>query len=126
MTKKPFNPKQRENTWNNDAKFAEVRLNKADSDAFSAWLTNAAPSGIECLGWMCDDSYRVSVKYDYHNNCYVCSLTQQDPKHRNNGLVIVSRADSAETAIQMSLYKIEVMFQGQRLPDSSENGNSWG
>lgn len=114
------------NNWNSAAEFADVRIYGETKDAFLTWLTKGAPDTAEALTFLADDSYRVSLKWDYNNNCYAVSLTQQDSKHHNNGLVIISRAGTADEAIAMSLYKVAEMYPGERLPTQGENDLSWG
>lgn len=126
MSKSTNNKSQSNRTWNNSAEFADVRIWGETKDAFSLWLSKNAPDTAEALTVLTDDSYRVSLKYDYNNTCYACSLTQQDAKHHNNNLVIISRAGTADEAVLMSVYKVMVMFPGERLPTQGENDLSYG
>lgn len=125
-------PKQRpqtkhesNSTWGHDVSFADVKLNVSERDVYLQWLKSSDANCIDSLESLVSDSYRVSLKCDYNNNCYVASLTQQDTKHINFGLVIMSRGDTVDNAILLSAYKVFVLFEGQRLPTASEN-NDWG
>jgi hypothetical protein len=111
--------------WGSDASFADVKLNASEKDVYLQWVKTTDANCIDTLESLIADSYRVSVKYDYNNNCTVVSLTQQDTKHHNSGLVIMSRGSSVDDALLLSGYKVFVLFEGQRLPTASENDN-WG
>jgi hypothetical protein len=111
--------------YGQDASFADVKLNASEKDVFLSWVKSTDANCIDSLEALIADSYRVSVKYDYQNSCVTVTLTQQDTKHRNSGLVIMSRSDNVDAAILLSGYKVFVLFEGQRLPTRSED-NSWG
>lgn len=124
-TNKSSNKRQNNSQWGQDASFADVKLNASEKDAFLLWLKNSDVNCIDCLEALIADSYRVSVKVDYNNDCTSVSLSQQDNKHRNSGLIIISRAGNVDEAIILSFYKVFVLFEGQRLPTAGQNEN-WG
>jgi hypothetical protein len=113
------------NNFSGDATFADVSLTQADKDAFSSWMDDASKDFELWLNQLIDDSYRITVKFDYNNNCYTSSATQQDQKHVNAGLIIMSRAGSPLEALLMAIYKIFVLFPGERLPTREETAG-WG
>jgi hypothetical protein len=120
------NKNQRQNSgWGMDVTFADAKLNAQEKDVFLSWLKTTDVNCIDCLEALIADSYRVSIKVDYNNDCTTVSLSQQDNKHRNSGLIIVSRAGSVDEAIILSYYKVFVLFAHQRLPTAGEN-ESWG
>jgi hypothetical protein len=106
--------------WTNDAKFAQCDLMAADKPAFTNWLAGVKQDFPTLLGVVCNDGYRVGVKTDFNNNCYLVSFTQQDTKHLNNGIILTSRSDDIEEAFFLCMYKAYVMYEGQRLPTQSE------
>jgi len=120
-------PAKGKTEWNsNNANFADVKLTAADKDAFDQWFSSANADLEVWFQNMIDDSYRVSLKFDYNNSCYQCALTQQDAKHINANLIIISRAGSVEESFLLCCYKVSVLYEGQRLPSQSEGNNSWG
>lgn len=119
------NKQQNNSQWGQDASFADVKLNASEKDAYLAWVKKSDANSLDALERLVMDSYRVSTKYDYNNMCVVVSLTQQDNKHVNSGLVIMSRAADVDDALLLSAYKVFVLFEGQRLPTKSED-DSWG
>lgn len=119
--KTPFKKQE----YGSDASFADVKLTASEKDVFLQWREKTDANCIDSLEALIADSYRVGCKYDYQNNCFVVTLTQQDTKHRNSGLIIMSRADSIDNAILLSGYKVFVLFEGQRLPTDKRDDN-WG
>ena len=126
MSQKKPAVNNRKNSWGeSNGEFAQVTLTNADKAKFDAWLKSDAPDELEAWKWLMDDSYRVSGKFDYNSNCYMVTLTQQDNKHRNFGVVVTSRSTDPAEAILLSLFKVEVMFAGERLPTETKN-SQWG
>jgi hypothetical protein len=118
--------RQDKTAWNSaDVQYASVTLSEADKAAFNAWFGEAEGDFEVWLENLVNQSYRVSVKYDYNNNCFQATLTQQDTKHVNNGLTIISRASSSVEAVLMSAYKVDVMYPDQRLP-VQDRDSTWG
>jgi hypothetical protein len=128
MAKRP-NKSEEKSTWQNgfgNADFADVTLTQSDKDAFLKWMTGAAADFSEALTMCLQEGYRLSLKFDYDNSCYIASLTQQDRKHHNHNLVITSRSDDAEEAFFLSFYKVAILFPGERLPTRAETRRDWG
>jgi hypothetical protein len=118
--------RQDKTAWNSaDVQYASVTLSEADKAAFNAWFGEAEGDFEVWLENLVNQSYRVSVKYDYNNNCFQATLTQQDAKHVNSGLTIISRASSSVEAVLMSAYKVDVMYPDQRLP-VQDRDSTWG
>lgn len=112
-------------TFGEDASYADVKLTASEKDVFLQWQEKTDANCIDSLEALIADSYRVGCKYDYNNNCVCVTLTQQDNKHRNSGLIIMSRAATVDSAIILSGYKVFVLFEGQRLP-TNQRDNDWG
>jgi hypothetical protein len=108
-----------------EAVYANVTLSEADKEAFDLWLGEVSADFEAWFEALVDQSYRVSVKFDYNNNCYQATLTQQDAKHANSGLTIISRGSSSIEAILMSAYKVNILFADTRLPVQDRN-STWG
>lgn len=109
-----------------DADFAAVELLSSDRDAFGEWMKGVQSDFSETLQMTLDESYRVSFKRDYENSCVTCSWTQQDNKHHNKHIVIVSRSEDAEEAFWLNVYKVTILYPGERLPTKSSVNRSWG
>ena len=105
--------------------YAAVILSNGDKDVFSKWLTSVAEDFSSSLMRVLEDLYRVTIKVDVNNNCYMCTWTQQDAKHHNGNLTIISRSDDPEEAFWLNVYKVYVMYADERLPTQSDVQN-WG
>lgn len=105
--------------------FAEVRLSKDDKADFEAWTDEVESDLDELVSVACREGYRFTVKYDYNNNCFSCSTTQQDTKHKNAKTVLISRGGDAIEPIFMNLYKIYRLFPNDPLPLDA-GWDTWG
>lgn len=117
--------KEGKDTWNSDAIYADVQLSEADKDAFSNWMTGVQQDFGIGISMILQELYRVSFKVDVNNDCIQCVFTQQDFKHHNHHLTIISRSDDAEEAFWLNVYKVHVLYENQRLPTQRET-RSWG
>jgi len=108
-----------------DANYADVTLTDADKDAFSNWMAGVSVEFSEALSLLTDEGYRITLKVDFNNSCAQCTLTQQDNKHHNSGLIVVSRAETVEEAFWLNAYKVMELYEHQRLPTKSERA-LWG
>lgn len=106
--------------YNNDAKYAQCDLTEADKPAFTSWLKGVTQDFSTLLTVVMDDGYRVGLKTDFNNSCYMATFTQQDPKHRNSGIILTSRSNDIEEAFFLCMYKCYVLYEDQRLPTQSE------
>jgi hypothetical protein len=110
---------------NGTGQFADVKLNANDRQAFDEWYKDHFPDAMEAIGILCRASYRVTFKDDLDKDCVVVTLTQQDAKHHNANLVIMSRSDNEDEALAIAFYKVFVLFDGVRLP-TSQQADTWG
>jgi hypothetical protein len=108
-----------------DDRFSDLRITAPEKDDFLAWAEDYPEGLVGLLFSLADDSYRLSVKRDYNSRGFQCSLTQQDDKHRNSGIICVSRSDDIVEAIFMCGYKVFRMYPDEPLPIASETGD-WG
>lgn len=126
MTKKKSAQASRnQSNFGGNASYADVSLQQADKDAFSNWMAGVQDDFPAVFLSLIDDSYRVTSKFDYNNSCYACTLTQQDDKHVNANLIIISRSDDPIEAFWLNVYKVYVLFDGERLPTRDDN-LAWG
>lgn len=103
-----------------DVVYAEGRLKIEQRDEYKVWLKANPVEVDEVLANLLDDAYRVTIKNDYHNRCVMVTLTQQDEKHHNAGLVITTRGDEIHDTVTMAAYKVFVAYSGQRLPETPD------
>lgn len=124
-TAKSMTRKHGTGKWDRAVGFADVRLSHDQKEAFVTWLDaekRTFPSALEAV---LSAGYRVTLAMDFENACIKCVWTQQDPKDVNHDLVLTSRSDEWEEAFWMNVYKVYVLYDGQRLPTQSDD-RSWG
>ena len=109
----------------NDIQFVDLRIHRDDEPVFTKWWQDSADDVFEYLNEIVDTSYRLTVKFDYHNACYQCSVTQSDPKGPNAGKCMISRAPDVELAVAMTIYKIVVLTKWGEWP-IQQSFNNWG
>ena len=107
------------------ANFADIRLQKNDSLAFFEWMSDVSNGPEELMTKALKESYRITFKYDYHNRCHQNTWTQQDEKHKNAGIVLISRSDDPWEAMALNAYKVFVLFRDEALPLRDDTSN-WG
>lgn len=110
---------------NGSGQFADVKLNANDRRVFDGWVSEHCPDALEIIAILCGESYRVTFKDDIDKDCVVCTLTQQDGKHHNANLVIMSRSNDYAEALAIAFYKVHVLYEGVRLP-TSQQADTWG
>lgn len=108
-----------------DYQFADVRLTKADKDAFDAWASQHGGDAFTFLDEVATSSIKASLSWSDSADCYMFSLTDNNPKSPNFHVVLTSRADNSYEAVLMGLYKHYVMLADGRWPVKSEE-SSWG
>lgn len=118
--------KDRSGKWS-DAIFADVTLGDAESDAFLSWMKSVKVDMPLQMQEMLQEGWKISLKADFENSCYICSLTMQEEDHINRDMVVTSRSDDHEEAFWLNVYKIMVMYPGQRLPTRDDRKKkNWG
>lgn len=108
------------------ATFAEVRYTAEDQDAFLQWSQKNGASILEVMDILIDDGYRLTVKYDYNNNCAMATVTQQDDsKHKNSNIILSCRASTVDHAVYLAAWTIFEMYPSEPLPTSRGSDDLW-
>lgn len=119
-------PKAFRNNGNNPMpKFASVRLNESDKAAFDEWMDKRTKDFIQLQTDMLVSGWKLSVKADLENSCFIVSYTCGAEKHINYNVCVSSRSDDWEEAIWLNLYKVLVLYQNAALP-TDQPKNNWG
>jgi len=106
--------------------YADVRYTQADQDAFLNWLETSGVDFQEALTLLLDDLYRATFKIDVDNDCFSVAVTQQDPtKHKNSGIVFVTRASTADKGLLLAVWTIYEMYNSTPLPTASDADGVW-
>lgn len=101
-----------------DIQFAKWSWTKENDDGYESWLREKAPDFAEAVTWLVDAEYKVSISWDTQSEAYKCSATGTGRKNPNEGICITSWAESADDAVLITIYKIDVIFEGKRAPTS--------
>lgn len=109
-----------------DANWAQISWTTDMKDEFAAWIEQANPDYVSSLTRLCDDSYRVSVKRDYNQNCHRCTCSQQNTgKHKNAGILLSELASTPEKAIMLCDWLIFEYYRSEPLPTEDEVDAVW-
>ena len=108
--------------WQNTGSFANVRLSDEEMSNYDAWVRKSAPDVTEALALLLAEGYKLSLAVVGETGGVRCTLTQPERKHRNYDLILSSFGNNAEDAILLSIYKTNVMYPSERLPESRGTG----
>lgn len=106
-------------------KFAAIRLDATEKKAFKKWCEENAADGDVYYVELIRAGWKGSTRYDDENDCFVWSMTQMSERDVNHDVCVTSRSDNMYEAMMLGIYKINVMFQGKKLPTEAERDN-WG
>lgn len=107
------------NNWG-DLKFAKWEWNNETDEAYSAWLKNTAPDLGEGLSYLVEQGYRVTCSFDVDSNSPKVSATGIGKKHVNENICITSWGEDVEDCILITIFKIDVLFEGKTAPTRGE------
>lgn len=108
-----------------DIEYCSLRLSAKDAEEFRQWMGHGAPEFETALDNVMAELYRVTFKADVNSTALMCTFTQQDNKHHNSGIALVSRSDDPIEAFYLNCYKVYQLFPKQRLPTERVD-NTWG
>lgn len=95
-------------------------------DEFATWIEQSSPDYVSSLIRLCDDSYRVSVKRDYNQNCYRCTVSQQNTnKHKNAGILLSELASTPEKAVMLCEWLVFEFYHNEPLPTEDDDNEVW-
>lgn len=117
---------QKQNARGRDVTYADVRYSEADMNAFSNWLLENDLTMEDAIETLTADSYRVTNKFDYNNNCHSVTITQQEEtKHKNSGIILIVRASTASKACILAAWTVFEMYHNEPLPVDRGNDEVW-
>lgn len=108
--------------WQNTGTFANVRLSDEEMSEYDEWVRKQAPDITETLSLLLAEGYKISLGAVAETSGVRCTLTQPEKKHHNHDLILSSFGNDAEDAILLSIYKTNVMYPNERLPESKGTG----
>lgn len=102
-------------TWG-DLQFARWTWNEENDTAYEDWIKHQAPDGAEALSYLVEQGYRVTVSFDHDSNSPKVSATGLGKKHVNENICITSWGNDVEDCILLTIFKIDVLFEGRTAP----------
>lgn len=108
-----------------DIQFVACDMVQADKKDFEVWMADYEAEFSTLIGTLLDEGYRITIKFDFNNSCYTCSMTQQDDKHENSGKLLSARSDDPLECFWMVLYKHVQMLQQGSWPTQTQR-SLWG
>jgi hypothetical protein len=106
-------------------KFAAITLSKDEKAVAKSWVDMHI---ADCETYWVNlgvNGWKQSSTYDSENDCWIVSMTQRDETHMNYDVCVTSRADNPIEALMLTIYKVEVLYCGVKLPTERETEN-WG
>jgi hypothetical protein len=103
-----------------DLKFAQWNWNEETDHAYNEWLKSHAPDLGEALTYLVEQSYRVTISFDHDSGSPKVSATGIGKKHVNENICITSWGEDTEDCILLTIFKIDVLFEGKTAPTRGE------
>lgn len=123
MTKKQV--QQRRNFDNSKIEFVNINLSKKERDQFKAWYTELETEIPRLIAVFMSQGYKIGIRYDTENECYICSATCFDDSMENHGKCLTSRSADWLEAMALNLFKTDVMSP-DGIWESTTSGSNWG
>lgn len=117
MARRPFD----KSSWT----FANIRLTPEQRSGFTAWSNSPEVNVIDLMGLILQDGYKMSVREDTENSCWLCTLTGTDFSPHNKKVSMTSRHNSLEEALLLSFYK-HLIVSEQGAWATTAPGEDWG
>lgn len=91
--------------------FVNLKLTDADKEHIRTALEEQNTIE-ETLSPLIEDGYKISLRYDASNKCYLAAASPTDNEHTNAGYTLSARGPSLEGAVAALYYKINVIAEG--------------
>jgi len=86
--------------------FVKFELSRSEKAQFARSLPPDMARVWDTLYRLLEDGHKLSLSYDGNNSCYIASLTcNSGSRTHNHHAVLTARADNAEVALALLLYK---------------------
>jgi len=105
--------------------FVYINLSTAEKKQFKSWFNENQSAVPELSASMTAQGYKLSIKWDNGNGCFIATVTCDNDGLPNKGKALSSRSDNWLEAIALNIFKTDVCAQDGRWPETS-TGNNWG
>lgn len=112
------------NNWK-QVTFCNINLSVAERKQFKSWYEENQTAIPELSAAFTSQGYKLSIKWDNGNDCFIATVTCENDHSENNGKALSSRSGDWMEAIALNLFKTEVLCENGVWPAESR-GNSWG
>lgn len=118
--------KNKKNQSNNyDVSFCTISLDTEGKELARGWLKANEKDLDQFFADLIRDDWKTSISFDSYNDCFIAASTQRDDDNKNHNVCVTSRSDNLFEAIMLNYYKINILFEGRKLPVEKEKMN-WG
>jgi hypothetical protein len=108
--------------------FINIYLSEDEQQKFHDWSISkdrGFDDFEELLGLLVNAGYKISIKPDYDNDCYVVSTTGEE-NTPNHNCCVSSRSDDLEEALMLAYYKVAVISAWGEFPRKPKRKLNWG
>lgn len=109
-------------TW----KFVEIKLVKEDKKALEKYAEQFKGNMVDMIEQLCSYQYKISISWVDKQNSYVVSVSGTDHSKDNDNRTLTSWSDDVIEAVEMALYKVEVICSGGNWDDHATEQSNWG
>lgn len=106
-----------------DLSFAKWAWNAENDEAYEEWVKHNAPDGTEALSYLVEQGYRVTISFDHDSGSPKVSATGMGKKHVNENICITSWGNDVEDCILLTIFKIDILFEGKTAPTSTKSNS---
>lgn len=105
--------------------FVNINLSAQEKQHFKSWYHEHESEIPSLATAFIAQGYKLSLKYDGENECFIATSTCQDETMPNGGKALSSRSDDWIEALALNIYKTDVVSEDGTW-ESSGRSNSWG
>ena len=125
MSSKSNNNRNGNNGGYNNITFVNVPLGNKDKAQFKSWFSDNERELPNLLATFIASGYKLSVKWDIDNQCYIATFTCDATGLTNHAKALSSRSNDWLEAIALGLWKTDVLCEDGRWP-TEKQGFNWG
>lgn len=96
----------------NDFNLIDYRLSDAELDQFDAWLQKKAPTPTDCLIYLAEKNYKVSLTYVETSQAWCVTVTGKEDAKFNAKTSMTSWGDEPLETLYMAAFKVMEIFGG--------------
>src|SRR5574338_1165560 len=105
--------------------FVNINLSNAEKKQFKSWYEENQAAIPELAAAMTGQGYKLSIKWDNSNSCFIATVTCEGDGLPNDGKALSSRSGDFMEAVALNIFKTDVVSDDGVWPETSR-GNSWG